>query len=82
VTGSASGVAPTTDTAVRRDSPITPVAATAPAPAARIDPSVPNRNPSPKTRIPTIAATTGFATLTIASGAASPAPRYDSCPSR
>jgi alpha-1,2-mannosyltransferase len=63
--------------AVRRDRPTTPTAAITAAPRASTAPSVPDRKPSPRTSTPIVAATAGLATLTIASGAASPPPRYD-----
>lgn len=60
--------------AVRLDSPTTPIPAITAESSASKTPSVPNRNPSPRTSTPIVAATAGLATLTIASGAASPPP--------
>ncbi|WCD89873.1 hypothetical protein KPP03845_106297 [Streptomyces xanthophaeus] len=50
-------------------------ASTALATAAAV-PAAPYRKPSSKREMPTTAATTGLATVTVASGAVSPAPRY------
>lgn len=60
-------------TAVRRIRP--DAASTALASAAAV-PAAPYRKPSSNREMPTIAATTGLTTVTVASGAVSPAPRY------
>jgi alpha-1,2-mannosyltransferase len=61
--------------AVRRDRPTTPTAAATEAKSTSTTPRVPNRKPSSSTSTPITAATTGLDTLTMASGAARPAPR-------
>ncbi len=53
-----------------------PVAASAALASAAAVPAAPYRKPSPKNAMPTAAATTGLTTVTVASGAVSPAPRY------
>lgn len=52
-----------------------PAAASAPLSSAAVVPSAPYRNPSSNSVMPTAAATTGFTTVSVASGAVSPAPR-------
>lgn len=52
-----------------------PAAASTPLASAAAAPAVPYRKPSPNRQTPTVAATTGFTTVTVASGAVSPAPR-------
>lgn len=52
-----------------------PAAATRALASAAVVPRAPNRKPSPKSVIPTVAATTGLTTVTVDSGAVSPAPR-------
>lgn len=52
-----------------------PAAATAALATAAAVPAAPNRNPSSNREMPTAAATTGLTTVTVASGAVSPAPR-------
>ncbi|MFF5701251.1 hypothetical protein ACFY7H_01865 [Streptomyces sp. NPDC012794] len=52
-----------------------PAAAAAPHTSAATAPAVPYRNPSSNSETPTAAATTGLTTVTVASGAVSPAPR-------
>lgn len=56
-------------------SSIRPAAATTPLASAAAVPAAPYRKPSSNTEMPTAAATTGFTTVTVASGAVSPAPR-------
>ncbi|GAA1554671.1 hypothetical protein GCM10009731_06230 [Streptomyces globosus] len=52
-----------------------PAAATAAPASAPAVPAAPYRKPSPNSVSPTAAATTGLTTVSVASGAASPAPR-------
>ncbi|RKT08077.1 hypothetical protein BX286_6156 [Streptomyces sp. 3211.6] len=54
---------------------IRPAAASTPLASAATAPAVPYRKPSSNRVTPTAAATTGFTTVTVASGAVSPAPR-------
>lgn len=52
-----------------------PAAATTALASAAAVPTAPYRKPSSKSEMPTVAATTGLTTVTVASGAVSPAPR-------
>lgn len=52
-----------------------PVAASVALATAAVAPPAPYRKPSPNSAMPTVAATTGLITVTVASGAVSPAPR-------
>lgn len=54
---------------------ISPAAATNALARAAAVPAAPYRKPSSKSVMPTVAATTGLITVTVASGAVSPAPR-------
>lgn len=54
---------------------IRPAAASAALATAAVAPAAPYRKPSSNSVMPTVAATTGLTTVTVASGAVSPAPR-------
>lgn len=54
---------------------IRPAAARAALATAAVAPAAPYRKLSPNSAMPTVAATTGLTTVTVASGAVSPAPR-------
>lgn len=70
--GAVSGAARAMRSVVSR---MRPPAATTPQLSASAVPVVPYRKVSPNIVMPTAAATTGFTTVSVASGAASPAPR-------
>ncbi len=54
---------------------IRPAAASAALATAAVAPAAPYRKPSSNSVMPTVAATTGLTTVTVASGAVRPAPR-------